>query len=149
MIYYYNSFLIEYLNNKYGIIESFNNSNSLRKIVFFGGKVLGIRNENGSNKFFSKSLSELGFSKKERYIVIKGTNDISVKNSIDSIFLSSISLDKKLNQVYNLLSSTIFENQLISINLPPSYEFLIDVPLINENNRSLLNTNFNIQILDH
>lgn len=140
--------IVEYLNNKYGVIESYNNSNSLRKIIFFGGKVLGIKNENGSNKFFSKSLSELGFSKKERYILIKGTDDVSVKNSIDSIFKSNISLDKKLNQIYNLLSSTIFEKQLISINLPQSYEFLIDVPLINENNRSLLNTNFNVQILD-
>ena len=140
--------IIDTMKFGYGCIDTFNNSNNLRKIVFYKEKILEKKNVNGEDIFNYYSLSKLSFSKKERSILIKSTNNLNIKNVINQIESSNLLYSFKLKEIYNVLFNSNLENKLVNINLPEIHEDLLTVPLINENNRSILNTDFKIQILD-
>ena len=136
------------LTNQFGCIDTYNNNNHMRKIIFFGGKILEMRYKDGIQKFNYKSLSKLSFSGKERYVIIKKTSNIDIGQNIRNIMGQRNTLEKKLEEIYGILYNSYFEIELINIPLKQQYTDLLLTPIISQNNRSILNTNFNIQIKD-
>lgn len=142
--------VLDFLNNNYGCIYTLKqDDNTSRKIIFFGGKLLVVKNENGQGVFYEESLSDISFSKIERSVNIRTTDSIEVKNQVNLIFNNANETTKnKLIQLYNLLIKVDFEKSLVEFRLASIYEDLLNIPFIMENNGALLNTKFNIQIED-
>jgi hypothetical protein len=140
--------VLNVLNNQFGCIDTYSNSNHIRKIIYFGGKVLEMRYTDGIQKFNYKSLSKLSFSGKERYIIIKKTSNNNIGENIGNIMRRRDTIEKRLEEIYGILYNLEFDIQLINIPLAQQYVDLLQTPFISENNRAILNTNFNIQIMD-
>lgn len=140
--------VLNILNDEFGCINTYSNNNHIRKIIYFRGKILEMRYTNGIQKFNYKSLSKLSFSGKERYIIIKKTSNNSIGENIRNIMRQRNIIEKKLEEIYGILYNLDFDIQLINIPLAQKYVDLLQTPFISENNRAILNTNFNIQIMD-
>lgn len=140
--------IINVLSNNFGSISTYSNGSKIRKIIYFEGKILELKLKDGRQTFNYKSLSQLSFSRKERNLIIKKTSNNDIASNISNIMSRRDNLVNKLEKIYGILYNMEYDIQLINITLPPQYFDLLQVPMINENNRNIFNTNFNLQIMD-
>ena len=80
-------------------VDTYNNTNHMRKIIYFGGKVLETIYIDGIKKFNYKSLSKLSFSGRERYIIIKKSSSNDIGTNIRNIMVGRKTIDNKLEEI--------------------------------------------------